>query len=591
MEHEAAAHGIPYLKEALIFLIAAGIVVPVLQRFGLNTILGYLICGMVVGPFGIISVADSVFGVPLDMLAIPEQDGVHQIAELGVVFLLFLIGLELSGPRLWAMRRLVFGLGVAQVVVTACALAAITHAFGLGPEAAVAVGASLALSSTAIVVQLLVDRGRLASPPGQVMFAVLLLQDIAVVVVLLLITALGAEEAGSIMLNLVFSIGAAAVVIPLILFAGRRVIGPVFLFVGARQDRDMFTAVALLVIIGAAVATSMAGLSMALGAFLAGLVFADSEFAHQLEAEIAPFKGLLLGFFFLSVGMTIDPRVVIEEPLALFGLVAGVIVIKSVVLFALALLWRQSLAVATESGLMLSQIGEFSLVGLALAAALGVVPDEVARLIVVAAGITMALTTVLVGPVTRLSHFIDARRAVGGLANTLTESKEEGHVIIAGFGRIGQAIGDLLEERHIAYIALDLDAHAVSRARKKGKPVHYGDVRRLDVLRNAHADNARAIVLTMDKPSANGAVLNALKSIGSATPVVVRARDTAHAKELYGLGAREVVLEAFEASLQMGEETLVALGFPREAAHSLIADQRERGKRELADTAARGRSA
>ena len=590
MEHEAATHGIPYLKEALIFLVAAGIVVPVLQRFGLNTILGYLICGMLVGPFGIVSIADSVFGVPLHMVSIPEQDGVHQIAELGVVFLLFLIGLELSGPRLWAMRRLVFGLGVAQVVVTACALAAITHAFGLGAEAAVAVGASLALSSTAIVVQLLVSRGRLASPPGQVMFSVLLLQDIAVVVVLLLITALGAEEAGSIAVNLVFSVVAAGVVIPLILFAGRRIIGPVFRFVGARQDRDMFTAAALLVIIAAATATSLAGLSMALGAFLAGLVFADSEFSHQLEAEIAPFKGLLLGFFFLSVGMTIDPRVVIEAPLALAALVLGVIAIKALVLFVLALAWRQSLPVALESALMLSQIGEFSLVGLALAASLGVVPAEYARVVVVAAGITMALTTVFAGPIFRLSGFLEARKQVGTLGHTLTERKEEGHVIIAGFGRIGQAIGDLLEERHIPYIALELDAHSVARARKKGKPVHFGDVRRLDVLRNAQAGAARAIVLTMDKPSANGAVLTALKYIGISTPVVVRARDTVHAKELYGLGAREVVLEAFEASLQMGEETLVALGFPREAAHSMIADQRERGKRELAATAARERS-
>lgn len=589
MEHEAAAHGIPYLKEALIFLVAAGIAVPVLQRFGLNAILGYLICGMLVGPFGIVSMADSVFGVPLDMLAIPEQDGVHQIAELGVVFLLFLIGLELSGPRLWAMRRLVFGLGVAQVVVTAAALAAITHAFGLGAEAAVAVGASLALSSTAIVVQLLVARGRLASPPGQVMFSVLL-QDIAVVVVLLLITALGAPEAGSIVFNLVFSVVAAAVVIPLILFAGRRIVGPVFRFVGARQDRDMFTAAALLVIIATAMATSLAGLSMALGAFLAGLVFADSEFSHQLEAEIAPFKGLLLGFFFLSVGMTIDPRVVVDAPLALFGLVVGVIVIKTVVLFALALLWRQSVPVALESAVMLSQIGEFSLVGLALAATLGVVPEDLARVIVVAAGITMALTTVVAGPLFRLTQYLDARRAVGALTNTLTERNDQGHVIIAGFGRIGQAIGELLEERHIPYLALDLDAHAVARARKRGKPVHFGDVRRLDVLRNAHAASARAIVLTMDKPGSNGGVLTALKYMGIATPVVVRARDTMHAKELYGLGAREVVLEAFEASLQMGEETLVALGFPREAAHSMIADQRERGKRELADTAARGRS-
>ncbi|GAB5374934.1 MAG: cation:proton antiporter [Acuticoccus sp.] len=585
MEHEAAAHGVPYLKETLIFLIAAGIAVPVLQRFGLNTILGYLLCGVLVGPFGLVSVTQDLFGVGIDMLTIPDQEGVHKIAELGVVFLLFLIGLELSGPRLWAMRRLVFGLGLAQVVITSAVLAGLASLTGLSPEASVAIGASLALSSTAIVVQLLVERGRLASPAGQVMFAVLLLQDIAVVVVLLLITALAAEEAGSILFNLAFSVVAAGVIIPLILFAGSRVVGPVLRFVGARQDRDMFTAAALLIIVAAAAATSLAGLSMALGAFLAGLVFADSEFAHQLEAEIAPFKGLLLGFFFLSVGMTIDPRVVIEEPVDLLVVIGGVIAAKVLILFLLALLWRQSLAVSLESALMLGQIGEFSLVGLALAASLHVIPSEEARLLVVAAGVTMALTTAFATPIARLARFIERRRSGEAFPNTLAEGSDEGHVIIVGFGRIGRAIGELMEERHIPYLAIDLDPHAVARARKNGMPVHFGDVRRADVLKHAHAARARAIVLTMDKPASNGAALVALKKLGITTPVVVRARDVAHAKELYELGANEVVLEAFEAALQMGEETLVALGFPRDAAHALIGDQRERGKHQLADRA------
>lgn len=583
MEHDAAAHGLPYLKEAMIFLIAAGIAVPVLQRFGLNTILGYLVCGVVVGPFGLVSISEQLFGVRLDMLAIPELDGVQEIAELGVVFLLFLIGLELSGPRLWAMRRLVFGLGLAQVVVTAAALAGLSHLAGLPAEASVAIGASLALSSTAIVVQLLVERGRLASPAGQAMFSVLLMQDIAVVVVLLLITSLSADEAGSILTNLAISVGAAVVVIPLILFAGSRVLGPLLRFVGARQDRDMFTAATLLVIIGAAATTSLAGFSMAFGAFLAGLVFADTEFSHQLEAEIAPFKGLLLGLFFLSVGMTIDPRVVVDSPLALLVVIAGVVVTKVVVLFVLSLIWRQSLAVSLESALMLSQIGEFSLVGLALAASLHVIPPDVARILVVAAGITMALTTASASAIARLARYVELRRGAGALQATLTDRRDEGHVIIVGFGRIGRAIGELMDERHIPYLAIDLDPHAVARARKNGMPVHYGDVRRLDVLRNARAAQARAIVLTMDKPASNGAALVALKHIGVTTPVVVRARDVAHAKELYALGANEVVLEAFEAALQMGEETLVTLGFPREAAHSLIGDQRERGRHLLAD--------
>ncbi|MEM6762227.1 MAG: cation:proton antiporter [Pseudomonadota bacterium] len=582
MEHDAA-HAVPYLKEALVFLVAAGVVVPVLQRLGLNPILGYLVAGLAVGPNGIVALADSLFGVPLTTFTIPDQEGVSKLAELGVVFLLFLIGLELSGPRLWAMRRLVFGLGGAQVVITALVLFAAARAIGIDFDAAVAIGAALALSSTAIVVQLLVDAGRLAAPPGRVMFSILLMQDIAVVPVLLVISALAANETTQIGRVLAYSIGMAAVIIPVILFAGRRVIGPIFRFIGARRDRDMFTAAALLVIIGTAAATSMAGLSMALGAFLAGLVFADTEFSHQLEAEIAPFKGLLLGLFFLSVGMTVDPRVVIDAPMTLLAVMVGVFVIKAAIIFVLALLARQPLPVAVESGLMLGQIGEFSLVGLSLAASLGVIAGDTARILVVAAGISMAITTMMAKPVRRLARQLDEARQPAALADSLSAEHGEGHVIIAGFGRIGHAIGDLLDERHIPYVALDLDAQSVSEARKQGKAVHFGDLRRVDVLRNANAAGARAIVLTMDKPSANIAVIEALHHAGITTPVVARARDAKNARELYAVGAQEVVMEAFEASLQMGEETLVTLGFPREAAHTVIAKQREAGKRAITE--------
>ncbi|WP_420394445.1 cation:proton antiporter [Acuticoccus sp.] len=585
MEGEAH-HGLPYLKEVMIFLVSAGVVVPILQRLGLNSILGYLVAGMAVGPFGIVTLADTVFGMPLATFAIAEAAGVSQLAELGVVFLLFLIGLELSAPRLWAMRRLVFGLGGLQVLVTATALAAAARAVGLGPEASVAVGAALALSSTAIVVQLLVGEGRLASPPGQVMFSILLMQDIAVVPVLLVIGSMAATAEASVWSSLAESVLLAAAMIATIFFAGRRIIAPVFRFVGARQDRDMFTAAALLVIIGTAATTSLAGMSMALGAFLAGLVFADTEFSRQLEVEIAPFKGLLLGLFFLSVGMTIDPRVLLEAPGALAAVIGAVVAIKALVIVALALAFRQPLATAVESGLMLSQIGEFSLVGLALAATLGVVPEELARILVVAAGITMALTSALAGPIHRLGQHLGGRAdPTGRRPAQLIEGAPDQHVIIAGFGRIGRSIGALLEARRIPYVALDLESRQVARARAHGLPVYFGDLRRADVLRNAHAATARAIILTMDNPHANADVVGAVREMGLSVPVVVRARDEAHAAELYKMGADEVVLEAFEASLQMGEETLVAIGFPREAAHSLIEEERDAGRRELASAA------
>ncbi|RAI03714.1 potassium transporter [Acuticoccus sediminis] len=584
MEGEAA-HTVPYLKEATIFLVAGGIIVPILQRLGINSILGYLLAGIAVGPYGIVQLADSVSGVPITFFTITDTEGVRQIAELGVVFLLFLIGLELSAPRLWAMRRLVFGLGGLQVLVTAIALTFAGQAAGLGLEAAVAVGSALALSSTAIVVQLLISAGRLASPSGQVMFSILLMQDIAVVPVLLVIGSMAAEGESSIVLHLLTSLGLAAVMITAILLAGRRVLAPVLRFTGARQDRDMFTAAALLVILVTAEATQMAGLSMALGAFLAGLVFADTEFSHQLEVEIAPFKGLLLGLFFLSVGMTIDPGIVVDQPLTLLAIIAAVSAIKAVIITVLALLFRQPFSVALESGLMLAQIGEFSLVGLSLAYALGVVPSDVARLLVVSAGVAMALTTASSGLIQRLTErFTSSAREAPAPAH-LAAAAPDNHVIVAGFGRIGRSIGALLDARRIPYVALEMNAKAVSHARKKDLPVYFGDVRRLDVLKNAHIGTARAIVLTMDSPAANADVVRLVREAGLTVPVIVRARDTSNASELYAMGADEVVLEAFEASLQMGEETLVALGFPRDAAHSIIGDQREAGRRELAQAA------
>ncbi len=586
MEGEAS-HAIPYIREAAIFLVSAGIVVPILQRLGLNTILGYLLAGIAVGPYGIVQLTDDVFGVPLTVFTISDTEGVAKIAELGVVFLLFLIGLELSAPRLWAMRRLVFGLGGLQVVLTALALTLAGHAAGLALQPAVAVGAALALSSTAIVVQLLISAGRLASPPGQVMFSILLMQDIAVVPVLLVIGSMaGGEGDTSVFMHLAKSLALAAAMITFILLAGRRVLAPILRFIGARQDRDMFTAAALLVILGTAEATSMAGLSMALGAFLAGLVFADTEFSHQLEVEIAPFKGLLLGLFFLSVGMTIDPLIVIQQPLTLLAIIVVVSVIKALIITALALLFRQPLAVAVESGLMLAQIGEFSLVGLSLAYSLGVVPSDVARLLVVSAGVAMALTTASSGLIQRFTErFATSQREHVPASAQLASAAPDNHVIIAGFGRIGRSIGALLDARRIPYLALEMNSRAVTHARAKGLPVYFGDVRRLDVLQNAHVRTARAIILTMDSPAANADAIRLLRASGLKVPVIVRARDTSNASELYALGADEVVLEAFEASLQMGEETLVALGFPRDAAHSVIEDQRETGRRELADAA------
>ncbi len=581
MEHGSA---LGFLKEILLVLGAAGILVPVLQRLGLSAILGYLIAGILIGPFGL---GRLVHDVPvLEYVTISDVEGIAHLAELGVVLLLFMVGLELSLSRLWSLRQLVFGLGGAQVVVTAVVIGLVATALGLTTNAAIAIGASLALSSTAIVVELLVERRRLSSPPGRATFSTLLFQDLAVVPVLFVIGTLGATGSENVVLSLALSLGGAALAIGVILAAGRVVIEPAFRLIGGSRNRDVFTAAALLVILGTAVATAAAGLSMALGAFLAGLVFADTEFRHQIEADVEPFKGLFLGLFFLSVGMTIDPLIILSDPLTVLALVVGIMVVKALIVIAIALLMRLPLSIAVEAGLLLSQIGEFSLVGLALAAGLGVIDRELQSLLVVAVGATMALTPIIAGPAERLGRLLESRGTMKALGAELTsELGWRGHVIVAGYGRIGRMIGSILEAQRTEYLAVDLDSRNVATGRKDGAPVYFGDVRREEVLRNAGLQDASALILTMDNPAANEAVIATIRRAGlDHIPVVARARDAAHAENLYALGVDEVVLETLEASLQLSEATLRSLGLPPDAARMAVAERRESERMALEGT-------
>lgn len=572
MEH---GHAPAFLHEILVFLAVAGLVLPVLQRLGLSAILGYLVAGIAIGPYGLGRLAET--WPFLSYVVVSDVETISHLAELGIVLLLFMVGLELSLSRLWSLRQLVFGLGGAQVVVTGAIVAGIALLLGFGADAAIAIGACLALSSTAIVVELLVERRRLASPPGRAVFSTLLFQDLAVVPVLFIIGALGASGSQNVLWSLLVSIGAAAVAIAVILAAGRVLVEPAFRFIGGSRNRDVFTAAALLVILGTAVLTSAAGLSMALGAFLAGLVFADTEFRHQIEADVEPFKGLFLGLFFLSVGMTIDPLIVVAEPLTILAIVAGIMLLKAVIVIAIALAMRLPASIAVEAGLLLSQIGEFSLVGLALAASLGILTPEVQSLLVVSVGASMALTPLMAGPAERIGRALESRDTMKALGAELTsELGFRDHVIIAGYGRIGRMIGAILREQKTDFLAVDLDSRSVADARRAGDPVYFGDVRREDVLKNAGIESAAAVILTMDNPVGNEAVIAAIRRAGHhKTPVIARARDRVHAENLYALGVDEVVLEALEASLQLSEAMLRALGLPAEAARMAVAERRE----------------
>ena len=572
---EEAHSSIPHLREVVVFLVAAGVVLPIMHRLRINPILGYLVIGAAIGPFGLGLLADD---LPwLGYAVISDIEGVKALAELGVIFLLFMIGLELSFDRLWRMRRLVFGLGGAQVVVTGIAIGAIAWAWGNDPAASVVLGACLALSSTAIVMQLLIDRRQLGSPVGRASFSILLFQDLAVVPILFLLGVLGAdtEGGGSLWLSLLWALAKAAGAVAVILVVGRLVIRPVFRLVSAARSRELFMAVTLLTVIGTAAATGAAGLSMALGAFLAGLLLAETEYRHEIEVDLEPFKGLLLGLFFMSVGMGVDLRAVADQLFWVLASVVGLYLLKTALATALALAFRLPRATAVESGLLLGQGGEFAFLVVGMAIALGVIPRDIAQFMLIVVGLTMMVTPI-VSVLARqlgaaLSRTDAARPSEGGLAEL---AEAEGHVIIAGYGRVGALLGEILDQQQIPNVALDLDSEAVTRQRKAGVPVYYGDATRAEILKRAGAEHAQALVLTMDSSRAASRAATEARRHWPDLPIYARARDVAHAKDLMGAGATLAVPENLEVSLQMAEEVLQGVGVTTDAARQLIAERR-----------------
>ncbi|MBS4047844.1 MAG: cation:proton antiporter [Alphaproteobacteria bacterium] len=576
MEHSAP---IPYFRELVVFLVAAGIVVPVFHRLRVSPVLGFLLVGVAIGPYGLARFADLL--PALQYITIRELDGVRLIAEFGVMFLLFTIGLDLSLDRLWQLRRLVFGLGLAQMLLTAAAIATIALAFGNALPAAIVLGSCLALSSTAMVMQLLLESRRSATPLGRASFAILLLQDLAVVPILLLVGFVAAAQQGSgdhggLWLQLGETLlGAAAALGGIVLF-GRYLLAPLYRMVGAAKSPELFMALTLLVVIAMAAVTGLVGLSMALGAFLAGLLLSESEYRHAVDVSIEPFKGLLLGLFFLSVGMGIDLRVALDHAGWLLLSVIGLFTIKGSIIAALALLFGRGRTVALEMALLLGQGGEFAFVVLGMAERLGLIELQISQFMLLVVSLSMALTplTALVARrIARGAEHRDAQRAHGIAEDA---AALEGHVLICGFGRVGQSIARLLDAEQIPWAALDHDSATVARERSNGQPVHYGDASRSEFLERLNAAQAQAVVVTLDDATAAGRLVAALHRGWPQLPVLARARDAAHAEQLRQLGASEVVAEAEEASLQLGGLALQKTGLPDDAVRLRLERARSR---------------
>jgi monovalent cation:proton antiporter-2 (CPA2) family protein len=560
------------LREVMIFLFAAGIIVPLVRRLGVSPVLGFLVIGVAIGPHGVARFADA---LPwLHYVVIEDLAGVRLLAELGIVFLLFMIGLELSLDRLWAMRRRVFGLGGAQVVVTATVIAVIASLFDNTLAVAVVLGAGFALSSTAVVMQLLSENRRLGTATGRASFAILLCQDLAVLPILFLVGAFAAQGDGSVMATFALAIGQAFIAVAAILAIGRLVIRPVFRFIGSTASREMFLAFVLLVIVGTALATEQAGLSMALGAFLAGLLFAETEYRHEIEVDIEPFKGLLLGLFFVSVGMSIDIAQIAAKPIWLIASVLGLYLIKSPIVYVLARWFGEPRPVALEAGLLLGQGGEFAFLVVGMAYGLGLMPNDTAQFMLLVTSMTMIATPLVAHIARKLASIAESRGVDQGQHDVTIPASLSGHVVVVGYGRVGQMLGSVLDAQEIPHVGIDIDGDLVSRFHAAGAGIFYGDASRAELLSKFGIDRAAALVVTMDSPHTAEVVVATARQLRSDLVIYARARDRAHGRRLIVQGASHVIPETVEASLQLGEMVLMGVGVPDQAARRMIEARR-----------------
>jgi CPA2 family monovalent cation:H+ antiporter-2 len=568
-------HALPFLRETLLFLTLAGILIPLLQRWRVNQILGFLAVGVLVGPFGLGLWAAE---IPwLTYFTFPRREGVAALAELGVLFLMFMIGLELSAARLWALRRWVFGAGSAQVCLSALALGGVTYLFGNSLEASAVLGLVLALSSTAVAMQLMTEQRTLGTPLGQSVFSILMMQDLFVVPLLILVGILAKGQTEGVFalasLTLLKSVG----VIVLIYLLGRRVIRPLFSAFAGQGRPDVFMALTLLSTLGIASLTAMAGLSMALGAFLAGLLLAETEFKHEVEVTIEPFKGLLMGLFFMSVGLGIDLREIAQAPLWLPLSLLGLFAIKALVLAGILRVGGFSWGRAVEGGLLLGQGGEFAFIVVGYAMTTKLIAPALGQFVMLAVSLSLFATPLAAKAGRLFADWWDAHhRKQTEHLNGAVPDPTAGLVIIAGFGRVGQLLGQILESQGIRFIALENNARLVAQLHPQGVPVYFGDAARAELLHKVHADHAAAIVLTMDHPASALHAVRSIRRVYPQLPVFARSRDENHARTLKKAGATIVIPETLESGLQLSSFVLQTLGIAEGAAVQIIQNERER---------------
>jgi monovalent cation:proton antiporter-2 (CPA2) family protein len=522
-----------------------------LKRLGLSSVLGYIVAGAAIGPWGLKLAGD--------------VEGVRAFAEIGIVMLLFLIGLELLPSRLWEQRRAVFGLGAAQVAATGTVLGLAAWALGVTPGAAAIIGFGLALSSTAIGLQTLIEKKQLSTPQGRAGFAVLLFQDLAVIPLLAVLPVLTEGHAGAVHSAGGFSPVVTVLLLAAVVAAGRYLLRPYFRVLADAGSHEVFTAGALLVVLAVGVFMHQLGISMALGAFVAGMLLAGSEYRHEIEADIEPFKGLLLGLFFMAVGMSVNFGLIADEPLKIAALVVALVAIKAAVVFALARAFGEETRSAYPLAVVLSQGGEFAFVLFSLAAGEKLLPAALADQLVAVVTISMLTTPFLVN----LLHCLPQQGKAAAPAGAAPPA-EDNPVIIAGFGRVGQIVGRILATRGIPFTALDSDSEQLDFVTQFGEKAYFGDASRLDLLRAARADRAAVLVIAIDDIEASMKCAEIAKQHFPRLKIFARAHNRLHAYRLLDLGITRVWRETFHSSAEMAGRVLTELGLPDSTAEETV---------------------
>lgn len=546
------------LKGLIIFLVVAGVIVPLFHRARIGTVLGFLIAGVVLGPHGLGRLGTDYQWLTYITFDDPERGA--PLAEFGIIVLLFLLGLELSLQRLWQLRRYVLGVGVAQMALTTLAIGTLVRVMGGAPPTGVVLGLGLALSSTAVVMQLLLEQHRAGHIVGRIALSVVLFQDLMVVPILVVVGLIKDGGAGGI-LPLVHPFAGALTAVVTTMLLGRFVVGPLLRSAVRTGSRDLIMAITLLIVVAFSMATALAGLSVALGAFLAGILLSGSEARHHIEIDLEPFKGLLLGIFFITVGTNVDPAVIVSDIGWIAAALVAMIACKALILYVVARAFGIARAVASEVALLLAQAGEFAFVVIGVAQVGNLLSQRVAAGAVAVVGLSMVATPLIAFAGRRLGTYLGSAEHLKHGPGPETAGFDN-HVIIGGFGRVGRLIAQALEAESVPYIALDTHGAMVSRERRGRQTVYYGDAGRTELLKRVGGVKARAFVVTVNNARAAERMVEAARKINPDALVFARAADTRHAIRLADLGAVAVVPETVEASLQLAGRVLEELDFP-----------------------------